>query len=115
MRDLEGAQKALVEQFMRRQAGDILAIQIDLAGAGCEQAVDDIKQRGLAGPVRADQAGNGAPRDLQAHAIDRVKAAETLMRLADGDDVILQAPPPACLPVIQARISGSARSRSARP
>jgi hypothetical protein len=32
MRDLEGAQQALGEQFMRRQAGDVLAIHDDPAG-----------------------------------------------------------------------------------
>ena len=115
MADLKGAQQALVEQFMRRQAGDILAIQINPARVGREQAGDDVKQRGLAGPVRADQTGNGTARDLQAYAIDRGKAAEALVRLANGDDVILQAPAPPCLPVVWARISGSGRSRSGRP
>ena len=34
MRDLEGAEQPLVEELMRRQAGDLLAIHEDPAGGG---------------------------------------------------------------------------------
>ena len=34
MRDLEGAQQPAREQLMRRQAGDVLAVEEDLAAVG---------------------------------------------------------------------------------
>ncbi|MPL73685.1 hypothetical protein SDC9_19491 [bioreactor metagenome] len=64
MRDLEGAQQPLVEQFVRRQAGDVLAIHRHGAGGGLVHPGDDVEQRGFSRPVRADQPGDGARRDL---------------------------------------------------
>jgi hypothetical protein len=56
MRDLEGAQQALVEQLVRRQAGDVLAVHEDLAAGRRQPPGDHVEQRGLARAVRADQA-----------------------------------------------------------
>jgi hypothetical protein len=60
MRDLEGAQQALGEQLVRRQAGDVLAAMVTRPAGRRQPPGDDVEQRGLAGAVRADQPGDRA-------------------------------------------------------
>jgi hypothetical protein len=55
VRQLEGAQQPLLEQQVRRQAGDVLAVEQDLPAGRFEVAGDDVEKRGLAGAVRSDQ------------------------------------------------------------
>ena len=77
-----------MEQPVRRPAGDVLAIQPDLAGIRREQPGDDVEQGRLAGAVRADQAGDRAARDLKRAIIHRVDAAETLADMLDLDHAL---------------------------
>jgi hypothetical protein len=53
-----------------RQAGDILAVDADLPGAGPVEARHDAHQRGFAGLRRAQQHRDGAAVRRQAHVIE---------------------------------------------
>ena len=79
--DLEGAQQAPGEQLVRLEAGDVGAVEEDLAAVGRQRAGDDVEERGLAGAVGADEAGDRAAGDIQRAIGDRLHAAEPL---ADG-------------------------------
>src|SRR5260221_13634315 len=53
---------------------------------GQVQTEDDMKQRGLAGAVRADDRKDEAGRDCQAHVFDRVHAAEGDREVLGNED-----------------------------
>src|SRR5690606_31737029 len=59
-----------------RFAVETLAVQAHLPGRGPIEAADAVEHRGLAGPVRADQAEDLAQPDFERHAIDRHQAAK---------------------------------------
>jgi hypothetical protein len=61
---------------MRRQAGDIVAIESDAARRRRQSAGDGVEQRGLAGPIRSDNGAALALRYGEADAIDRAKSVE---------------------------------------
>jgi hypothetical protein len=63
---------------VRRLAGDVDAVENNLAGIGREHAVDQIEQRRFAGAVRPDQAENFARLDDEAQILHRLQAAEVL-------------------------------------
>ena len=83
--DLEGAQEALVEERVRAEAGDLLAVEPDPAGGGREEAGDDVEEGGLAGAVRADQAGDRALGDRDRDPVDGADAAEMHVEVLDTD------------------------------
>jgi hypothetical protein len=57
--NLKRAQQALVEQLVRFQPGNVLIVEkYPAPGRGIETG-DGVEQGGLAGPVGADQAGDG--------------------------------------------------------
>ncbi len=58
MRDLEGAQQALVEQLMRGQTGDVLAIHRHAPRGWFKNARDHIEKSGFSGAIGADQPGD---------------------------------------------------------
>jgi hypothetical protein len=64
-------------------AGDVLAVQIDRAVVGGDQAGDHVEAGGLAGAVGAQQARDLAALQAQGDALDDRAVAE---RLADGVD-----------------------------
>ena len=90
MCDLEGAQQTLREQVVRRQAGDILAIQPDPAGGRPVMSRDHVEQRGLSGSVGTDQAGDGPFGNLDAGAVDGTDAAEVHVQILDPNHAIPQ-------------------------
>ena len=55
-----------------------LAVDGDRAAVDCVDAGEDLHQRGLAGPVLADQAENLAAADLKVHIFERLHAGERL-------------------------------------
>ena len=63
---------------MRRQIGNVGAIEDDAAGGRRKQAADEIDDRALARAVGADEAEDFAARDRQIDAVDRANAAEML-------------------------------------
>ena len=78
MRDLKGAQQPLVEQIVRRQAGDVLSAHRDAPGSRFKTPGNHIEKRGFSGPVRAYQRMYGACPDVDADVTDGGKAFEIL-------------------------------------
>ena len=58
MRDLEGAQQALVKQGMRRQAGDVLAVHGHATRCWWKNARDHIEKSCFSCTVWANQSGD---------------------------------------------------------
>ena len=59
------------------QAGDISVVKVNTAAGGFEDTGKQIKHRGLAGPVRSDQADQFPPADFDAVICQGGDAAET--------------------------------------
>src|SRR5579864_828980 len=95
MRDLEGAQDAEAEERVGRQAGDVLALEEDLAAVGDDIAGDEIEEGGFAGAVRADQSRDRAPLHRQRTMPDRNEATKAFADVLDVDHNIGCHPSPA--------------------
>jgi hypothetical protein len=67
---------------VRRQAGDVGAVEDDAAAVRRELPAELRHQRRLAGAVGADEGVDLAARDLQVDAIGRDQAAEALLEAA---------------------------------
>ena len=90
--------------LVRRHAGDVLAVELDMAGAGARLAEDRHHQRRLAGAVGADQGDDLAGVDLEIDALQRLdlavggaQAADREQRSCDGA-VTFRSPSPRWLP-----------------
>ena len=55
---------------VHRHAGDVVAVELDGAVVGLDQAGDHVEDRGLAGAVRAEQADRLAARHREAGIVD---------------------------------------------
>ena len=75
---LERAPDAEVRDRVRRQAGDVAAVEQDLAGRRRVDARQHVEERGLAGAVGADQADDRPARDDEVDVVARHQAAELL-------------------------------------
>jgi hypothetical protein len=75
---LKRAQEALARDFMRRQAGNILAAPMHAAGRRLQRSGHDIEQGRLARTIGADDAENLFWIDRQIDAVKRDHAAERL-------------------------------------
>ena len=73
---LERASKARARSPMRRPRGDLDPLEPDRAGRGPIDARDDIEQRGLAGPVRADDPVQLARAERKARITQRHQTAK---------------------------------------
>src|SRR5688500_7461038 len=85
MGDLEGAQQALVEELVRRQAGNVLAVPRGAARVRGHAGRYAVEEGGLAGAGGADQAGNAGWADRKARAIHGAEATEMLVEVVDLD------------------------------
>src|SRR5258708_7016082 len=72
---------------MRRQFGDILAIEADRAGGRREKSGDQVEEGGLAGAVRPDDRAHLALRDIQRYIAYRHEVTEALGDVVDLEDV----------------------------
>ena len=70
---------------LRRQAGGVLAVDLDRTGVGALQATDDPQQGGLAAAARAEQGGQAPAGHVQADVVQRDEVAEPLVDVRDGD------------------------------
>ena len=61
---------------MRRQTGDVMAIERDATAGRRQRPGNGVEQRGLAGAVGADDGAALAARHGQADAIDRAQGVE---------------------------------------
>ena len=93
MRDLEGAQQALVEQLVRRQAGDVLAVHEHQARGRLVASGDHVEQRGLSRAVRSDKSGDRPGLDLDRSPVNGMESAEMLVQILNDDHAVF---PSAC-------------------
>ncbi len=72
--------------LIHRQLGDVVAVELDGAAIGLDQAGDHVEHRGLAGAVRAEQADRLAAAHIDADAAHDLAGAETLFHAMHGQD-----------------------------
>ena len=78
MGNLECAQQAFGKQFVRRKTRYIFSIEKNFPRSWRKQAGDDVKERGFASPVGADQPGNRAPFNGERRVFNGMNAAKLL-------------------------------------
>ena len=81
--NLIGAREAEVHASLRGHAQEFLPEQPDRTGIGGEVAGDQVEQRGLAGPVRADDQAALARHDGERYVLRGRQAAEALAEMRD--------------------------------
>ncbi|CAI8203323.1 MAG: Uncharacterised protein [SAR116 cluster bacterium] len=84
MGNLEGAQQPLAKQFMRRQAGNILAIKQDMAACRGIMTGNHVEQGGLARTIGTNQARNRTGFNGQRDIIDSPDTAKILRDVLDS-------------------------------
>src|SRR6058998_2071479 len=67
-------------------ARDVLAVEDDGAGLGRQEPRDAVEEGGLAGAVRADEAGDRPPLDREVHSVQRAHAVEAARETADREE-----------------------------
>jgi hypothetical protein len=67
------------------ESGDVLTLEGDLAGFRHDRAGNQVKERALAGTVRADDGGQGALGEAERHVVDRGNAPETFGQAGDDN------------------------------
>ncbi len=71
--------------LVHRQRGDVVAVELDAAAVGLDQAGDHVEHGGLAGAVRAEQADRLAAAHIERDALDHRAAAEALLDAVGGE------------------------------
>ncbi len=74
---LKGSGDAQRGILIGSQAGDISVVKVDTATGGSEDTGKQVKHRGLAGPVRSDQADQFTPMNFDAVICQGGDAAES--------------------------------------
>ena len=82
-RELSGEADRL--PHVRRLRGDIEAVDAGSARVGPEQRGQDLHDRGLAGPVRAEQGEDAAPRHVEVHAAQHLQLLVRLLQALHVD------------------------------
>ena len=85
MRDLERPQEALTEQFVRRQASDILTVHHHTPRSRLKNARDHVEKSGFSGTIWTDQPSDRAFFDAQRSSVYGMKAAEVFMEVVDDN------------------------------
>ena len=85
-RELSGEADRL--PHVRRQRGDVEAVDADCPGVGLEQRGQDLHDRGLAGPVGAEQGEDAAPRHVEVHAAQHLQLLVGLLQTPDVDGCV---------------------------
>ena len=84
--ELEGAGDAARAEPVRRQPGDVAALEPDAPAIGAQGARDQVEERGLAGAVRPHDAEQLAGLEREADVVDREDAAEALGQPLDLEE-----------------------------
>ena len=84
-RDLKRAGNALPADGVRSQAGDLGALETDRSVRGAQRAGNQVERRGLARPVRADEADNLPLTRLEGDLVDGEEPSETLGQPLDRE------------------------------
>ena len=87
MRDLEGAQQALVEQHVRRKPSDVFTIHQHLSMCWVKNARNHIEKRGFSSAVWTDKPGDLAAFNRQGRAINGAESTEVFVKVVDLDHV----------------------------
>ena len=74
--------------LIHRQRRDVVAVEIDAAFVGANEAGDHIEHRGLAGAVRAEQTHRLALAHVEADAFDHLAADESLFHAVHGEHAL---------------------------
>ena len=85
--ELERPHQAARDPLLRRHAGDVFAMVVDRSFVGRKKTGQQIEKRGLAGAVRADDAGDLVFAQQVADVIDRDLLAEPLGDAFGSDDL----------------------------
>ena len=83
-RDWNERRRPLLRPTGRAPAGDVLAVDADLALRGLDEPGDRVDQRGLAGAVRPDEPDDLPGLDLEAHVVDGHGAPEPHREILDA-------------------------------
>src|SRR5439155_5889526 len=83
---LIGAGQAELRSLAGRQGGDVLAKQLDGARGRREVARDDVEERRLPGPVRAENRATLAGEELEVDVADGMQAAEAPAEPPEAED-----------------------------
>ena len=86
--DLEGAADAGLAELVRLAAGHVAAVEQNFAGAGPQESVEQVEQRGLAGAVGADDAEDLVSPQLEADILHGLQSAEGARQVAHFEDDI---------------------------
>jgi len=86
---LEGPADAELGDRVRRLAGQVVAVEEDLARGRPVDPREHVEERRLARAVRPDQADDALPRDREVHVVHRDEAAELLSHGRRDQDVAL--------------------------
>src|SRR5690606_6852909 len=76
--DLERTAQSLAEEHVWRQAGHVLAVEEDRGGGRLVATGEEAEQRGLAGAVRANEAGYGSRSNVEGAVVHGPQASEVL-------------------------------------
>src|SRR6476646_3901332 len=83
---LEHHAKTLARDLVRGKAGDVFALENDIAGGRAFDAHDRLHRGRLAGTVRTNQAEDLAGAQIEVEVLDGGKAAEALGQAADFEN-----------------------------
>src|SRR5919107_4670506 len=83
---LEGAGDAERCDAVRGHVGDVGAVEYQLAAGRLVDAAHQVEDRGLAGPVGADDGEDLALADVEGHTIDSLDAAEVDREAVDQEE-----------------------------
>src|SRR5438309_2833371 len=85
---LECSRDAQPRHLVRLRAGDVATVENYTTCCRLEESRNVVEQRGLAGPVGADQGEDLAALDVQAHVVDRDQPAKALGEVRELEDVL---------------------------
>src|SRR5262249_7397127 len=93
-RDLKAPRQPEPVDLVRREAVDVAAVQLDAAARHREPAADQVEQRGLARPVRADDSVARAAGGVERHAYDDAGRPEAFLDVDETDGGVAHAAAP---------------------
>ena len=88
MTPLRDLRHSLLDDFVRWDSAQILAVKQDAAGFGVQQAGNGVQNGGFPGAVGADQGNNFALVYLKGDPLDGVNAAVVDMKVTDFQDLV---------------------------
>ena len=88
--DLEGPADAGLTELMRLAARHVAPVEENFAGAGPQESVQQVEQRGLAGAVGTDDSKDLVSPQFEADVLDGFQSAEGTRQVADLENDIVR-------------------------